>query len=65
MSLTEELVKTWKRDIESLVLIPSDGGCFEVKKNDTLVFSKLAAGRFPEDGEIRAIFTGNKQPVLS
>ena len=36
-----------------------------MKKNDQLVFSKLGAGRFPEDGEIRAIFSGNKQPVLS
>jgi selT/selW/selH-like putative selenoprotein len=58
-------LKAYKRDIDSLVLIPSDGGSFEVKKNDTLVFSKLAAGRFPEDGEIKAIFSGNKQPVLT
>lgn len=35
-----------------------------MKKNDTLVYSKLAAGRFPEDGEIEAILTGNQQPVL-
>ncbi len=65
MSLTEELIKAYKREIETLVLIPSDGGCFEVKKNDTLVFSKLAAGRFPKDGEVRAIFTGKQQPVLT
>lgn len=36
-----------------------------MKKNDALVFSKLGAGRFPEAGEVRAILTGNKQPVLS
>ena len=36
-----------------------------MKKNDTLVFSKLAADRFPEEGEVRAILTGNKAPVLS
>lgn len=36
-----------------------------MKKNDELVFSKLAAGRFPEDGEVEAILTGNKQPVLA
>ena len=64
MSLTEELVKTFKRDISQLVLIPSEGGCFEVKKNDTLLFSKLGAGRFPEPGEIRAIFGGARPPVL-
>jgi hypothetical protein len=36
-----------------------------VKKNDVLVFSKLASKRFPEDGEVRAILTGNKPPVTS
>jgi len=45
--------------------VPSDGGRFEVEKNGKLVFSKLAAGRFPDDGEIEAILTGNKAPVTS
>ena len=54
-----------KNGIESLVLIPSDGGRFEVKKNGELVFSKLQCGRFPDDGEVNAILTGNKEPVLS
>ena len=47
------------------MLVPSDGGCFEVQKNGKLLFSKLAAGRFPDDGEVVAILTGNKQPVTS
>jgi len=47
------------------VLIPSDGGRFEVTKNGELVFSKLQCGRFPDDGEVDAILTGNKEPVLS
>ena len=58
------MLKSFKRDIQSLVLIPSDGGCFEVKKNDVLVFSKLGAQRFPEEGEIRAILTGNRPPTV-
>ena len=57
-------MKTHKRNIAALTLIPSDGGAFEVKKNDRLVFSKLAVGRFPDDGEIQAILTGNAEPVL-
>ena len=36
-----------------------------MKKNDALVFSKLAARRFPEEGEIRAILTGNKPAVTT
>jgi predicted Rdx family selenoprotein len=47
------------------MLIPSDGGAFEVKKDERLVFSKLQVGRFPEDGEVDAILTGNKDPVVS
>ena len=47
------------------MLVPSDGGAFEVTKNGTLVFSKLQCERFPEDGEVVAIFTGNKEPVLA
>ena len=35
-----------------------------MKKNDALVFSKLAAGRFPEEGEVRGILNGNKPAVL-
>lgn len=46
------------------MLVPSDGGCFEVSRNGQLVFSKLASGRFPEDGEIRGILSGNK-PVVA
>ena len=35
-----------------------------MKKNDVLVFSKLAAGRFPDAGEVHGILTGNKPAVL-
>jgi selenoprotein W-related protein len=50
--LTEELLCEYKRDIKSLVLVPSDGGCFEVSVGGQTVFSKLSLGRFPESGEI-------------
>lgn len=36
-----------------------------MRKNDTLVFSKLASKRFPGEGEIRGILTGNKPAVLA
>ena len=65
VGLAEELLKKHKSGIDSLLLIPSDGGRFEVKKNGELVFSKLHSGRFPEDGEVDAILTGNQQPVVA
>jgi selenoprotein W-related protein len=30
-------------------LIPSGGGCFELSLNGDLVYSKLKAGRFPDE----------------
>jgi len=51
--LTETLIKELKARIKRLVLVPSDGGRFEVSIDGNLVFSKLKTGRFPEYQEIR------------
>jgi len=51
--LTEKLITDLKDKIKKLVLIPSDGGRFEVSVDGTLVFSKLETGRLPEYQEIR------------
>ena len=44
-----------EEDIESLTLIPSDGGRYEVTVNDTLVYSKLATGRHATPGEVAGL----------
>jgi selenoprotein W-related protein len=54
--LTEKLITELKDKIKKLVLVPSDGGRFEVSVNGKLVFSKLETGRFPEYQEIRKHF---------
>jgi len=38
--------------IESVTLIPSDGGRFEVSVNGKLVYSKLQTKRHAEAGEV-------------
>jgi selT/selW/selH-like putative selenoprotein len=38
--------------VESLRLIPSGGGRFEVTANGQVVYSKAATGRFPEPAEV-------------
>ena len=38
--------------IESLTLIPSSGGRFEVIAGDTLIYSKKEIGRHAEAGEV-------------
>ncbi|RPJ19959.1 MAG: SelT/SelW/SelH family protein [Chloroflexi bacterium] len=52
MSLAEELLKNYEHLIETLVLVPSDGGKFEVTVNGRLLYSKLETRRHPEAGEI-------------
>jgi selT/selW/selH-like putative selenoprotein len=36
----------------SIELIESSGGAFEVKRDNDLIFSKKASGRFPDHSEI-------------
>lgn len=47
-----ELLKAYEPEIASITLIPADGGRFEVKVNEQLVYSKLATGRHAEKGEV-------------
>ncbi len=43
--------------IESVALVPSDGGRFEVSVNGDLVFSKLQSKRHAEAGEILGLIS--------
>lgn len=52
MSLTDELLKHYEHLIESFVLVPSDGGKFEVTVNGQLLYSKLTTHRHAEPGEV-------------
>jgi selenoprotein W-related protein len=40
---------TFKQSIQELRLIPAGGGCFEVKADGELVYSKLETGKFPDE----------------
>ena len=48
----DELLKGYEHVIESVALIPSDGGRFEVSVNGNLIYSKLQTKRHAEAGEI-------------
>jgi selenoprotein W-related protein len=47
--LTRKLLDTYKQQIGDLKLIPASGGCFELTVNGKLVYSKLEAGKFPDE----------------
>jgi selenoprotein W-related protein len=50
--LTGELLSNFESEIESVTLVPSDGGRFEVIVNAKLVYSKLHTGRHADAGEV-------------
>ena len=43
------MLSQFKQQVSGLELIPSGGGCFELKVNGDLVYSKLETGRFPDE----------------
>jgi selenoprotein W-related protein len=50
--LANELLQSFEPEIESVTLVPSDGGRYEITVDDTLVYSKLETGRHAEPGEV-------------
>lgn len=46
------MLETFGQAIDSLTLVPSDGGRFEISVNKELIYSKLQTGSFPEHKEI-------------
>jgi selenoprotein W-related protein len=46
-----ELLKTFEAQIETISLVPSDGGRFELTVNGELLYSKLQTRRHAEPGE--------------
>jgi selenoprotein W-related protein len=55
VSLASELLKKFEPEIETLALLPSEGGRFEVSVNGKLVYSKLQTGRHAEPGEVAGL----------
>ena len=52
MSLMDELLKHYEHLIETIMLVPSEGGKFEVSVNGQLLYSKLETHRHAEPGEV-------------
>lgn len=50
--MTTKLLSTYKQKIKEMKLIPSSGGCFELKVGNELLYSKLKTGTFPNEGDL-------------
>jgi selenoprotein W-related protein len=49
------LIKLYEPEIETIALIPSDGGKFEIEVNGDLLYSKLETKRHAEPGEVAQV----------
>lgn len=56
--MAAEITKQFEAQLESVTVIPSDGGRFEVTVDGELVFSKKNLGRHAEPGEVVGIVAG-------
>lgn len=52
MSLMDELLKHYEHLIETISIVPSDDGKFEVSVNGDLLFSKKKLARHAGSGEV-------------
>jgi selenoprotein W-related protein len=50
--LTAEVLTHFKQDVSEMILVPDEGGKFEVFADDERIYSKLETGEFPEPGSI-------------
>ena len=55
-SLVADILDEFQPAIESIKLVPSTGGVFEVSIDDELIFSKKKLERHAEPGEVIDIF---------
>jgi selenoprotein W-related protein len=54
VSLAADIAKSFKQQLESITLVPSDGGRFELELDGDLVWSKLETREFPDHAEMIA-----------
>ena len=55
VALCESVLDEHKLKVEEFIIIPSQGGVFEISVDGKLLFSKTELGRFPEEGEAEEI----------
>ncbi len=53
--LAQELLTSFEQDLSAVSLKPGTGGMFEVRLNDTVIFSRKEAGCFPESKELKQL----------
>ena len=63
--MAQELLTTFEQELGEVALIPASDGTLDVKVDGELVFSRKAAGRFPELKEIKQLVRDRIAPERS
>jgi selT/selW/selH-like putative selenoprotein len=61
--LADKILERYAHEIDELILTPSSGGRFEIRRDDVLIFSKAALGRHPDPDEVLAAIESGR-PVM-
>jgi len=61
--LAQELLTTFEQDLASVALKPGSNGIFDITVNQQLIFSRKAAGRFPEAKEVKQLVRDQIDPA--
>lgn len=64
VGLTDELLQGWAPILETIELVPSSKGRFEVVLDGERIFSKAGLGRHAEPGEIAATVRSRLGPEI-
>lgn len=51
--MAQELLTTFEKEVGEIALAPGEGGVYEVRVDEQLVWSRAAEGRFPEIKELK------------
>ena len=65
VGLTDELLAGWAPILETIELLPTSKGRFEVILDGELIFSKLALGRHANPGEVAALVRERLGPEIT
>jgi selenoprotein W-related protein len=58
----QELLTTFEPDLGEVALVPGTGGIFEVRVDEETLWSRKAAGRFPELKELKQLVRDRVAP---
>jgi selenoprotein W-related protein len=60
--MAQELLSTFEQELAAVTLRPGTGGIFEIRVDGDLLWSRKAAGRFPEIAELKQLVRDRVAP---